>query len=234
MKKINKYIIEDNSIICPLSIIKNVGSSIASEIIIKRDTPYKDFIDFIKRNFNSTVNNKKVIVSLITSGCFNNLGPNENTLLNNLDSILNYAELSNDAGMLEIEPPELIEYPNYSNEDQLNSQLESFGFYLSNHPTNIYRSPNDIETKNIDMYFDKNISITQMIDNIKEITTKKNDIMAFITAQDEFGSISLTFFPKTYKQYNNLTKRNIIRVFGHVERRFDKYQIVVNSLKLLK
>ena len=58
--------------------------------------------------------------------------------------------------------------------------------------------------------------------------------MAFITAQDEFGSISLTLFPKTYKQYNNLSRKNIIRVFGRVERRYDKYQIVVNSLKKLK
>ena len=228
------YIIEDNSIRCPLSIIKNVGSSIANEIIVKRDTPYKDFIDFIKRNYDSSINNKKVLTSLITSGCFSNLGHNENTLLNNLDSILNYAELSNDAGILEIEPPELIEYPDYSKEELLNNQLDSFGFYLSEHPTSIYRNTTDIDTKNISNYFDKNISITLMIDRIKEITTKKNDIMAFITAQDEFGSISLTLFPKTYKQYNNLSRRNIIRVFGHVERRFDKYQIVVNSLKILK
>ena len=228
------YIIDNNSIICPLSIIKNVGSSIASEIIIKRDTPYKDFIDFIKRNYNSSVNNKKVLVSLITSGCFSNLGYNENTLLNNLDSILNYAELSNDAGMLEIEPPELIEYPDYSKEEKLNNQLDSFGFYLSEHPTSFYRESSDIDTKSISNYFDKNISITLMIDRIKEITTKKNDIMAFITAQDEFGSISLTLFPRTYKQYNSLNKRDIIRVFGHVERRFDKYQIVVNSLKIQK
>ena len=233
-KSTTNYIIEDNSIICPLSIIKNVGSSITNEIIIKRDTPYKDFIDFIKRNYNSSVNNKKVLTSLITSGCFSNLCYNEKTLLNNLDSILNYAELSNDAGILEIEPPELIEYPDYSKEELLNNQLDSFGFYLSEHPTSIYRESKDIETKNIRNYFDKNISITLMVDRIKEITTKKNDIMAFITAQDEFGSISLTLFPKTYKQYNNLSKRSIIRVFGHVERRFDKYQIVVNSIKILK
>ncbi|MEE3343438.1 MAG: DNA polymerase III subunit alpha [Bacilli bacterium] len=228
------YIIDNNSIICPLSIIKNVGSSIASEIIVKRDTPYKDFIDFIKRNYNSSVNNKKILTSLIMSGCFSSLGHNEKTLLNNLDSILNYAELSNDAGILEIEPPELIEYPDYSKEELLNNQLNSFGFYLSEHPTSIYRESSDIDTKTISSYFDKNISITLMIDRIKEITTKKNDIMAFITAQDEFGSISLTFFPRTYKQYNNLNKRDIIRVFGHVERRYDKYQIVVNSLKKLK
>ena len=72
-----------------------------------------------------------------------------------------------------------------------------------------------------------------MINSIKEINTKKNDIMAFINAQDEFGSISLTLFPKTYKNYLYLKKKNIIRVFGRVEKRYDQYQIIVNSIKKL-
>ena len=73
-----------------------------------------------------------------------------------------------------------------------------------------------------------------LIDKIKEVTTKNNDIMAFLTASDEFGSISLTLFPKTYKQYNDIKRKNIIKIKGHVEKRYDKYQVVVNILKVLK
>lgn len=227
------YKIEEEGIRCPLSIIKNVGSSISKEIIETRKlSPYRDFIDFVKRNYSTGIN-KKVLISLIKSGCFSNLGYNENTLINNLDNIINYAELSKDAGMLELSPPELIPYEELSKVEKIDNQLTTFGFYLSEHPTNIYRQPNDIETKNINLYFDKNISLILMIDAIKEVTTRNNDIMAFVTAQDEFGQISLTLFPNTYKQYNNINKRDIIKVYGHVERRFDKYQIVVNSLKIL-
>ena len=57
--------------------------------------------------------------------------------------------------------------------------------------------------------------------------------MAFITGTDEYSSISLTMFPKTYKQYNNIKKYDVIKVIGKVERRFDKYQIIVNSLSIL-
>ena len=57
--------------------------------------------------------------------------------------------------------------------------------------------------------------------------------MAFVTATDEFGSISLTLFPNTYKNINNLKRKNIIRIRGRVERRFDKYQIIVNELKII-
>ena len=73
-----------------------------------------------------------------------------------------------------------------------------------------------------------------MVDQIKEVTTKKNDIMAFITASDEYSQISLTMFPNTYKTYNNINKRDIIRVTGKIEKRYDQYQMIVNSLKILK
>ena len=58
--------------------------------------------------------------------------------------------------------------------------------------------------------------------------------MSFITASDEYGIISLTLFPKTYKQYNDIKKKNIIKIKGHVEKRYDKYQVVVNSLEIIK
>ena len=218
----------------PLSIIKNVGTSISQEIIEKRKlAPYKDFIDFIKRNYGISIN-KKVLISLIKAGCFANLEYNENTLINNIDNIINYAELSKDAGMIDITPPELVPYEDLTREEKIENQLTAFGFYISEHPVSTFRQQTDIETKNINLYYNKNISIVLLIDSIKEVTTKNNDIMAFVNASDEFSQISLTLFPKTYKQYNNINRKDIIKVYGRVERRFDKYQIIVNSLKILK
>ena len=230
----DKYQVVMDSIICPISIINNIGSSIATEIIKERESsPYKNFIDFIIRTYHLNLN-KKVLTSLINAGCFNNFGTNEQTLINNLDIILNYAELNKDAGLIELTPPTLVEYPDYTKEELIDIGQQTFGFYLSNHPASIYRNTEDINTNQLQEYYNKNISITLMIDIIKEVTTKNNDIMAFITASDEYNQISLTMFPNTYKNYNNIKKKNIIRVFGRVERRFDKYQILVNSLKTLK
>ena len=76
--------------------------------------------------------------------------------------------------------------------------------------------------------------MTLLIDRIKEVTTKNNDIMAFLTASDEYGIVSLTLFPKTYKQYIDIKRKNIVRIHGHVEKRYDKYQVVVNSLEIIK
>lgn len=230
----SKYEVEDNTIRCPLSIITNVGTLISREIIEKRKlAPYKSFIDFVVRTYSIGIN-KKVLISLIKAGCFNSFGINEKTLINNLDIIINYADLAKDAGMIELSPPNLIPEDNYTKEEQIDNQLEVFGFYLSNHPTNIYKNATDLDTRNVEQYFDKTITLVLVIDQIKEVTTKKNDIMAFLTASDEYGQISLTMFPKTYKTYNNINKKDIVRIFGRVERRFDQYQIIVNSLKILE
>ena len=127
----------------------------------------------------------------------------------------------------------MINYEDYSKEEKYDNQYLSFGFYLSEHPTNIYKDINSLNTRNIEQYYDKNITLVLMVDKIKEVTTKKNDIMAFITASDEYGQISLTLFPTTYKTYNNIKKRDIIKVNGRVEKRFDQYQILVNNLMIL-
>ena len=229
----SKYEVINNSIRCPLSIITNVGTLVAKEIIDKRqDAPYKDFIDFVIKTYSVGIN-KKVLINLIKAGCFNSFGINEKTLLNNLDNIINYAELAKDAGMIELSPPSLITYEDYTKEEMIDNQLTVFGFYLSNHPVNIYKSATDLDTRCVEQYFDRTISLVLVVDQIKEVTTKKNDIMAFITGSDEYGTISLTMFPKTYQTYKNINKKDIIRIFGRVERRFDQYQIVINSLKIL-
>ena len=139
-----------------------------------------------------------------------------------------------DAGMIELSKPSLIKANNYTIEEKLSNQLDIFGFYLNNHPTNKYKTEKDIDTKKIPKYYDKNISLVVIIDNIKEIITKKNDIMAFVTASDEFGKTSLTLFPRTYHQYNNIKKKDIIKVYGHIEKRYDQYQVIVNNIKILE
>lgn len=228
----NKYQTFNTGIICPLSIIKNIGTSIGNEILKEREKgPYKNFINFVVRTYSKGIG-KKIIISLIYANCFSNLGYNKKTLIKNLDNIINYAELSQDIGLLELAIPEIEIYEEYSNEELLEKQLETFGFYISNHPVTKYRKLEDITTAKIKNYYDKNITMTILITKIKEITTKNNDIMAFITGQDEYGEIPLVIFPKLYKEYQKIKEYDIISISGQVEKRFDAYQIIINRIKI--
>ncbi len=229
----NIYLVINNVILSPLSIIKNIGASIADDIIKEREkAPYKNIIDFVVRLYNKGIG-PKIITSLIQAGCFNNLGYNRKTLIENLDNIMNYAEISKDIDIKDIPEPVIEVYEEYTDDELLNIQYNTFGFYISNHPVTKYRENSDITSQNVKQYYDKRITMTLLVSRLKEITTKKNDVMAFITGKDEYGEISLTMFPNEYKTCPKLKNYDIIKVTGKVEKRYDEYQIIINDLKVL-
>ena len=229
----NVYHVINNVIVAPLSIIKNIGASIADDIIKEREKgPYKNIIDFVVRLYNKGIG-PKIITSLIQAGCFNNLGYNRKTLIENLDNIINYAEISKDIGMVDLPEPVIEVYEEYTLDELLNIQYNTFGFYISNHPVIKYREKSDITTQNVKNYYDKRITMTVLVSRIKELTTKKNDVMAFITGKDEYGEISLTMFPNEYKTCPKIKNYDIIKVTGKVEKRYDTYQVIINDLKVL-
>ena len=58
--------------------------------------------------------------------------------------------------------------------------------------------------------------------------------MLFITGSDELSNIDIVLFPKTYSKFDAFKIGNIIKIFGKVEKRFDKYQIVANTIEILQ
>ena len=230
INKSNKeYTLEDNGIRFPLASIKNIGSTISNTIIEERNNgDYKDFIDFITRNYSKGVN-KKVLTILILSGCFDSFN-NRKTLIDNLDSIINYAELVKDLDSSLVDKPEFDIKEEYSKDELINMEYESFGFYLSMHPVQKYRD-NNITTNNIKNYFNKTITIYLLVDKKREINTKNNDKMLFLTGSDEYNSIELVVFPKVYENFYNITRGEVYKFLCNVEKRNSSYQLIVKSIQ---
>ena len=230
----NKFYAGKDGIRCPLSIINGVGTSISNDIINERENgKFTDPIDFIVRMSNKGIN-KKTISSLIYAGAIN-FGYNKNTLIQNLDTILNYADIAKDAGMIETLKPEIILYDEYDKNELISLELKTIGFYLTEHPASKYRDEKMIvNSSNVDKFFDTRVSMILMISRLKETTTKNNDVMAFIVGSDEFGEVDLTCFPDVYKKFNNIKVGNIIKIFGRVEKRYDKYQVIINNISVLE
>ena len=230
----NKYLVKEEGLIFPLSSIRNVGSIISSYIIEQRnDMPFKDIYDFLRRTYKKT-NNKKVIESLIYSHALSCFNLNMKTLINNMDSILNYIELTQDIDDTIIPKPEITYYDEFDDNEILEHEKELFGFYLTSHKTEKYKLnyPNITDLNNIKDNFGKNIDVIVNVDNIKEVITKNNEAMAFIKSSDNTGSISITLFPKIYKEIK-VSKNSIIKVMGKVEKRFNEYQLIANKIEIL-
>ena len=225
-----EYIINNQNIICPLTLIKNISISIASIILKEREKGiYEDFLDFVKRTYHKGIN-KRTLESLILAGSFDHLGYNRHTLIINLENIINYAELLTDNTLIEIEKPIIDVISEYSKEELIKQEFDTFGLYISNHPVTKYKNKQDINTLMLPSRVDKYIDIVLEVISIKEIMTKKNDVMAFVKAGDEYKTIDLTLFPNVYKENNNLNKRDIIKVSGKVEKRLSNYQIIVSKI----
>lgn len=227
-----EYSIEDGGIRFPISNIKNVGTNTVNTILEERKKgKFTDVYDFIKRCYGKSVN-KKVIESLILGGFFDQFEYNRKTLFDNLDVIINYGELIQDMDPIYDLEPIITKIPNYSKKEQMNFELDIFGFYLSNHPiTELkYQIGNVVNLNMIENYFDKVVNIIINVDRLKEVITKKQEKMLFITGSDELRMIDIILFPKLYQKYSNVEKDDILLVKGKVEKRFDKYQIIANDI----
>ncbi len=226
----SKYIITDGEIICPLSIIHNVGNNITNMILKEREKgKFIDFIDFTKRMYSQTVN-RKVLESLIMASAFDSFDDNKKTLMNNLDEVLNYVELAQDAGLIEIPEPMIDKFQEYSKDELIRQEFLLFGFYLSEHPVSNYKDEHSLSTLDMNRYVDKYMELILEVNNIREVVTKKNDVMAFVRASDEYKQIDLTLFPKIYKENRDIQVHDIVKVSGSVEKRLDNYQLIVTKI----
>ena len=228
-----EYITINNQIIFPLTNIKNVGKAAANTIIEERKKgKFKDIFDFIVRCYKGPVNTK-TIESLIYSGAFDSFGINKNTLIQNLDIITGYSEIGSYVEE-DVFKPELSNYKEFSNKYLMQKELEVFGFYLTTSPIIDYKKNNQsIDLKNLQTYFDKNIIAIATADKIREINTKNNEKMAFLTVSDELSRAIVVLFPKIYQTLENIEVGDILKIIGKVEKRFDQYQIVANKITKL-
>ena len=228
----NKYEVVDNGILFPLSNIKNVGIVTCKDIINSRGDGFSDIYDCFSKILSRNVN-KSTLEALIDVSCFDSFGYNKKTLYYNLDNLINYATLTKDLDPDLVIKPDIEIMDEFSRGELLSNEKASLGFYLSSHPTTIYKSrtSNVVNLADIKNYFGKRVELLVMIDKVRVVNTKNNDRMAFYLASDDTAQTDLTLFPKAYEKYKDIDKGEIVLVKGEVQRRFDKYQIIVNEIK---
>jgi DNA polymerase-3 subunit alpha len=142
--------------------LKGVGEAAIESIIAerKKNGPFKDPFDFIKRINQRTVN-KKTLESLIYAGSFDAFPQlhraqyfciPEGEAVNGLDKMIKFGNIvqaqevntsntlfGNLPAVLDIKPPQIPNCPPLSLTDQLEKEKEVAGIYLSGHPLDHYR-----------------------------------------------------------------------------------------------
>ena len=225
----NKFTVSENKIRFGLSAVKNVGNGFINAIIAARNKDkFQSFTDFIERieRIDSSVMNKRAVESLIKCGAMDSLGANRAQLLSiyektidgihsdrkrNIEgqfSIFDTIESKSNNDNL----PNINEFPQKT---LLSMEKEMLGIYVSGHPLQPYiKELKDISTfmtseLSENMLLESNnirdgqrVTIGGIITEKKNKITKNNNMMAFITLEDLYGSVECIVFPATYDKYN--------------------------------
>ena len=220
---IDKYAEKNGYILLPLNIIRGLNDDIISKIIRIRENGFNDIFDFFVKT-NSFLNNETYLI-LIKSGALDIFKINKQTMIKNIDVILNYASIYSDG----LGKPILTKYPEYDDTTIREFEVLSYGMYITNHPCSKYKDV--IKVENIKNYLFKNINMVLLIKSIRTIKDKKGGEMAFLECEDETGKVNLTMFSSLYAKNNDLKVNELIRVNVKVSKRFDKLNVLVNNIK---
>ena len=226
--------------------IKNLGVDIADSIIEERKKggKFKSLTDFFER-INHKNLNKKSVEALTKSGAMDDFGE-RNTIIGNLETLLAFNKESRGGGSQEslfgaiggIQARlTLVPQPEISLNEKLAWEKELLGLYISGHPLDSYKEK--IEKfgtliSNIKTNIKVGVPVTMavIIDDIRIVTTKNNDRMAFIKISDHSGSIDAVIFSKLYETMREiLVKDIIIALQGKVTERNGEKSIMIESFK---
>ena len=235
-----------------LAAIKNVGKSLVEDDVIAnrdKDGPYKSVCDFAAR-VNATKFNKKSWEAAIKTGVFDSFA-DRSDLLYNLDSIQAYASKIQkdkvsgqtdlfgefgDAGS--IPEPELVPAPTKVTEkEQLLWERDLMGLYLSAHPLDKYDTFFTEQTHPYELVKaendEKTITLGGIITNVRNILTKSNTKMAFVTIENKNAVQELVVFPNLYETVGGkLVQDNVIKVTGRVNAK-DKSGRITTDIKVI-
>jgi DNA polymerase-3 subunit alpha len=243
----------EDSIRFGLAAIKNVGTTAIDSIIEarKKSGPFKSFFDFIER-VDLRVCNRKVLESLIKCGAFDEFKLLRAQLMAMLDRALEVgANLHRDrtrgqlsffaggnpaAGDFHEKSYDIPAIPEWPESQMLGYERELMGFYVSSHPLSGYakvlKNYATASTDSLGEFRDQaEVTLGGIIDNLREILTKKGEKMVFITLQDLGGSCDIVVFPETYRNHLPLIRKDaLIFIKGKINARDDVPKIIAEEI----
>ncbi|CAM5202471.1 DNA-directed DNA polymerase OS=Ureibacillus acetophenoni OX=614649 GN=SAMN05877842_102498 PE=4 SV=1 [Ureibacillus acetophenoni] len=245
-KSYRHFYVEQGKIRFSLSVIRGVSQNFLKKLVETRSNlgrPFEDIFDMATALSAATFTRKE-LEPLIKAGALDDFGKDRASLLATIDAAIKHAKIvrpTEEDNLFSSNPnifgrPKYIEVDPIPQKIKLQFEKEVLGFYLSEHPVTLERrNMNDIQfnTKTLrNLRPHTFVKLVGMIDHVRQIRTKKGELMAFVQLSDEFGTISLTLFPKEYNAVIGwIREEMIVYVEGLLEYRQEKPQIVVKLLE---
>ncbi|MGI0486695.1 OB-fold nucleic acid binding domain-containing protein [Pantanalinema rosaneae CENA516] len=245
-----------NSILFGLSAVRNVGMGAIEAILATREAAgsFKSLADLCDRVDSRTVN-RRALEALIHCGAFDQLEPNRNQLIHDLELVLDWAQsrakdrATGQGNLFDLfmdptastatpsfeSAPKAPPVPDFPQQEKLRLEKEMLGFYISDHPLKPLRESArilaPINLGDLEQYSeDATISAIVLVTSLKPVTTKKGDRMAIVQIEDLTGSVEAIVFPKSYERVKDTLQADArLMLWGKVDRRDDQVQFIIDD-----
>ena len=248
------FSVVDNQLLFGLQGIKSVGLASLHNIIQERTKkPFTDLLDFCTR-IDLRTSNKRVIEHLIWAGAFDKLPGNRSQQQAELAGIMDRAVAKKRAletgqmdlfglnGTTQEDKDETYHFSplaEWNDKEKLEKEKEVVGFYLSAHPLESYKSYinwlaitpiQDIEKKLESAQEQFPVLLCAIVNNRKDIITKKGDQMSFVTVEDLTGTAEIIVFPRLFTKIEPwLGQYHAFIIGGSVDITAQKCKILAND-----
>ena len=228
-----------------------MGTGFTSAVLAQRDKggPFRSFPEFCARMFECDLN-KRVLESLIRSGCFDSLGCRRSQLMKVYETVVDsiardrkknlegqFDLFGGGGDALSVPTVILPDIPEFSPAERMAMEKETTGLYLSGHPMDEYRGQAQRygaapisavmsagEENGPARYGDgTNVTLAGVVASVRTKTTKNNSLMAYVMLEDATGSMELLCFSRTLTESGAYLKANLpVVVTGRVSVRDEK------------
>ena len=244
-----------------LAAIKNIGRGFIQKVMADRaqDGPYTGLENFCQRMYGTDLN-KRALENLIKCGACDCFGLYRSQLLQIYEAVMDTVAAGKrknvdgqigffDLGASEDTPPvpevHVPNIPELPADERMKLERETTGLYLSGHPMDAYREKlrgaNVVSigailesfSEHTDEFQDEQVvNIAGIVQNVKMKTTKNQSMMAYVTLEDDTGSMELLTFSNALGQYGSLLyETSAVVISGRISVRDDKDpQMVVNRV----
>ncbi len=234
-----------------LAALKGVGMGFTSAVLAEREKggPFASFPEFCARMYDADLN-KRVLDSLIRSGCFDSLGCRRSQLMNVYEPVVDSIARDRKKNLegqfdlfggggeaMSVPTVVLPDIPEFSPAELMAMEKETTGLYLSGHPMDQYRGQAQKygavpigavmaagEENGPSRYGDgAQVTLAGVVASVRTKTTKNNSLMAYVMLEDASGSIELLCFSRTLTESGAYLKANLpVAVSGRVSIRDEK------------
>ena len=247
-----------------LAAVKNIGRGFIRKVMSERQEhgTFADLEDFCSRMYGTDLN-KRALENLIKCGACDCFGLRRSQLLTVYETVMDSvagSKRKNVDGQLglfdlggedEVSVPsiQIPDLPEISAQERMAMEKETTGLYLSGHPMDEYRqklkNANTVAIGRIMESFaehdeefadEQNVTVAGIVQNVKTKQTKAGTLMAYVTLEDDTGSMEMLAFSNALTRWGNLLAENTaIVVDGRISVREEKDpQLIVNAVRSIE